>query len=286
MKILQIAGFTLQEAFAKRLILALVLLTVVFLGLYFYGAHSLHQNLLERAAELGRERLRRSDEIYSTLTIMGLYIVNFLGSLVGIMLGVSTLSGEVESGLLLTVLTKPIRRAQLVLGKWLGLSVVSLVYLTVLSTGLVYGTRLITGYFPEEVWKTVLLMDLGTWILLTSTVLCSAVFPVLTSGVVMFMVFALSWTGGLVANIGQITNTPLMVKMGLYAHYIFPSDAMWRFASYHLQTPTMRMFSEEAGRGNPLVGNSPATAGDLTWAGLYLLLVLGLSIGIFQKRDL
>lgn len=283
--ILKISGFTLQEAFAKKLILALLLLTVVFLGLYFYGANALHNNLMERAEELGRERLRRSDEIYSSLTIMGLYIVNFLGSLVGIMLGVSTLSGEVESGLLMTILIKPIRRAQLVLGKWLGLSVVSLVYLTLLSLGVIYGTQMITGYIPENYWTTVLLMNLGTWILLTSTVLCSAIFPVLTSGVVMFMVYALSWTGGLVGNLGKLTDTPLMVTIGNYAHYIFPSDAMWRFASYYLQTPTMRMFREDRG-GNPLIGNDPIQSGDLVWGFVYLALMLGLAVAVFQKRDL
>ncbi|GGJ38323.1 ABC transporter permease [Deinococcus roseus] len=284
--IFKVAAFTLQEAFAKKLILALLILTVVFLGLYFYGAHALQENLTERAAELGRERLRRADEIYATLSIMGLYVVNFLGSLVGIMLGVSTLSGEVESGLLMTILIKPLRRAELVLGKWLGLSLVSLVYLALLGLGVVYGTYWITGYLPADYLKTILLMALGTWILLTSTVLCSAVFPVLTSGVVMFMVYALSWTGGLVGNLGKFTDTPLMEKIGLYSHYIFPSDAMWRFASYYLQTRTMRDLPPGIRDGNPLVGSTEVQSGDLVWAFFYLVALLGLAIVVFRRRDL
>jgi len=59
------------------------------------------------------------------LTIAGMMsLVEFLVSIIGLMLGYAAINGEVESGELLGVLALPLRRLELLLGKFAGLGVV------------------------------------------------------------------------------------------------------------------------------------------------------------------
>ena len=62
------------------------------------------------------------------LTLVGLYAANFLSVLIAVLLPVDTLSGEIASGVMQTVASKPIRRAEIVLGKWLGHAVIVMGY--------------------------------------------------------------------------------------------------------------------------------------------------------------
>ena len=54
----------------------------------------------------------------------GLFAANFLSVLFAVLLPVDTLSGEIDSGVIQTVASKPIRRADIVIGKWLGHAVI------------------------------------------------------------------------------------------------------------------------------------------------------------------
>jgi len=54
-----------------------------------------------------------------SVTLAGLYAVNFLVIALAVMLPVDTLSGEIASGVMQTLASKPVRRAEIVIGKWL-----------------------------------------------------------------------------------------------------------------------------------------------------------------------
>ena len=59
-------------------------------------------------------------EIYNFLAMAGLYVVNFLVVMMTVLTSVDTLAGEIASGTMQAVATKPLRRFEIVLGKWLG----------------------------------------------------------------------------------------------------------------------------------------------------------------------
>src|SRR5215470_822577 len=62
--------------------------------------------------------LRR--EISFTMLTMGLYAVDLLAVLMTILTSVDTLSGEIASGTIQAIATKPVPRWQVLMGKWLG----------------------------------------------------------------------------------------------------------------------------------------------------------------------
>lgn len=54
----------------------------------------------------------------------------------GALLGADTLSGEINSGTIQTIVTKPVRRLDVVIGKWLGFAILLGLYSCLCQVGL------------------------------------------------------------------------------------------------------------------------------------------------------
>jgi ABC-type transport system involved in multi-copper enzyme maturation permease subunit len=280
----RIARFTLREAVSKRLLLALGLLTLVFLGFFLWGVNLQYQSFVVRAESLGRRI--QVEFIWVFVSIMGLYMVNFLASLVGVFGTVSSISSEVEGGTILTIATKPLPRWQWVLGKWLGSLILSLGYVVLLAAALMSGVASITGYTPPHPVQAIALMALNVTLLVSLTVLGSALFPTLTNGIVMTVLWGLAWTGGILGFIGKATASNLLVRLSEWVNILLPTDALWRFASYYLQTPEFLKLQEQGIRSNPFAGTDPPTLGFVLWVLAYMVMVLLATVWAFRRRDL
>src|SRR5882724_6383939 len=131
--LLTIAQLTWLEARRRRIVLAALIcgagfLLVFALWVYFalhYGRRSGPVSLLEQQMEL------------QVVTLAGLYAVNFLVVAIAVMLPVDSLSGEIASGVMQTLASKPIRRAEIVIGKWLVYWVMIAAYIVILAGGVV-----------------------------------------------------------------------------------------------------------------------------------------------------
>jgi ABC-type transport system involved in multi-copper enzyme maturation permease subunit len=282
------AQFTLREAISKRLVLSVVLLTLVFIAFYLLGVYFLEQRFLERARDLGSSRVRATpEEFVSLLLVMGMYIANVLGVLMGGLSSVGSISAEIESGTIQTILPKPVRRLEFVLGRWLGFSALTTLYVIALSAALLLGVQWIGGYAPPNPVRAVALMSLGALSVVTVAVLGSAVLSTLANGITVALLYGLSWVGGLLETIGRATDTPLLVTMSGISKILAPNDALWKGASYHLQPESLLQLAQVTrGGGNPFVGNAPVAPETLVWAVAYIVLVLGLAVMAFNKRDL
>ena len=117
---LLIAELSLREAVRKRLVSVLLLLTALFLGFYLYGIVRLEGTLDQRSLEAGLDGRSLNGAsnlpvIYSAM--FGMYLVYFLGSLMAVLSTVGAVSGDIENGVMQSVIARPISRAQLVLGR-------------------------------------------------------------------------------------------------------------------------------------------------------------------------
>ena len=131
--ILQIARFTLQEAISRRLILAGVVISLGYIGLFALGFHFAYDKALENSAST--EARLSLGLAFATLTLFGVYVVNYLASFLALFLSVGAISGEIDSGTLHAVLARPLKRSEFVIGRWLGYAVMICVYI-VAMTGL------------------------------------------------------------------------------------------------------------------------------------------------------
>ena len=128
MNVLVVARWTVLEARRRRLLLAGVILSVAFVALFAVGYFLLYQDqqrALAEAQALGDGGLGAREEllaISTILVVLGLYGVQFLAALLGLFLGVASVSPEIDSGALHAVLARPISRLEYLLGRFLALA--------------------------------------------------------------------------------------------------------------------------------------------------------------------
>ncbi|MPZ15496.1 MAG: ABC transporter permease subunit [Chloroflexi bacterium] len=280
---LVIARHTLRETVRKRLLLAVVVLTALFLLLYGVGSELLARQIRERMLTNVDTALPLAA---SMLTLMGFYITSFLGALLAIFVSMGSVAAELETGTILTLAARPIRRWEIVLGKWLGLATLIAVYLIVASLGILALTRWATQYTPPSPVPATALLILEALVILSLGMLGSALFSTLTSGAVVFMLHATGWIGGLVEALGSVFDSQAMVTAGILSSMLVPSDALWKGASFYLQPVTVILAQNASPLANPFVSATPIATSMLLYSGLYLVACLLLTVRRFAHQDL
>src|SRR5215216_4486053 len=163
--VLQIARFTLLEAVSRRLVLAGVLISLGYLGLFTLGFHFAYDRALETSVSL--EARLSLGIAFAMLTLFGVYVVNYLASFLALFLSVGAISGEIDSGTLHAVLARPLKRSEFVVGRWLGYAVILAGYIVAMTGLVLLIARVIAGYEVPDPWHALALMLLEGVLLLT-----------------------------------------------------------------------------------------------------------------------
>jgi ABC-type transport system involved in multi-copper enzyme maturation permease subunit len=283
MHALTIARFTIHEAVSRRLILSAAVLSLLFLGLYVLGFSFVFTN----APPFARGNATPNDVATAgtILTVLGLYAVHFLSSFVSLFLTVGAISSEIDSGTLHAVVARPIRRADVVVGRWLAYSGLIATYVVAMSGMILLLAWLIAGYQAFDTVRAIGLMVLGAILLLTISLFGSTLFSTLANGVIAFTLFGLAWLGGIIEYTGGIVQNPSMVNLGIGVSLLVPSDAIWKAASFYAQSPLFLAIGGTRGQV-PFIGAAPPTAALVIWALAYPALFLLLAVRAFSRRDL
>lgn len=285
---LLIAELSLREALRKKLVTVLLVLTALFIGFYLFGIYKMEVRLDARAAEAGIDRSPTGSGNMPVMfaTMFGMYLVYFLGALMAVLSTVSSVSGDIENGVMQSVIARPVSRAGLVLGRWLGFAAVNVGYVTLLSVTLLGGVYAITGYMPPDALPAVLLVLLAVLLLTALTVLGSTLFTTLANGIGVFVLYGLGFTGGILSAIGSLSDTPTLTTLGKLANTLMPTNALWLGASYHLQPQIMRQMSEVSRGTNPFFATEPVAGWLIAWAAMLTVLAVLAGMWRFSKRDL
>ncbi|MEJ7654196.1 MAG: ABC transporter permease [Chloroflexia bacterium] len=199
---LLIARFTFREAMRKQMVLAVILLSAVLVGLYWYGFSSMRSNYDSRLA-MGELPPFEFPVFANALVLMGFYTVNFLSGVMAICIG-RAIAAEVDAGTLHTILPKPIRRSEVVLGKWLGHALMLTVYVMLMCGSVLLVSYYVGDYLPPNPLQGSALVVLVSLVLLSLTILGSTFFSSLTNGIVVFMLYGTALMGGVVEQIGDV----------------------------------------------------------------------------------
>jgi len=289
--VLQIARFTLQEAISRRLILAGVLISLAFIGLYSLGFHFAYDKSLENSSS--PEQRLTLGVVFATLTLFGVYVVNYLASFLALFLSVAAVSGEIDGGTLHAVLARPLRRSEFIVGRWLGYSFMIGAYIVAMTGLVLVVAYLIAGYAVPDPVRALLLMLLEGVLLLTVSLFGSTVMPTLANGVVVFTLLGLAWLAGIIEFVGRLlasatdtTGSDAMLNIGTSVSLLLPSDALWRGASYYLESPSMLAALGAARGGIPFFSTLPPPPALIFWSLGYVAVVLGGAVLAFRARDL
>jgi Cu-processing system permease protein len=277
MKVPYLAWLTLHEVRRRRLLLVAGILGFAFLTLYGIGFYMLHRDNLVNME--GRPLMIR--EMNGTATIMGLYAVNFLVVMLSVLASVDSLSGEIANHAVQTLVTKPVRRWEIILGKWLGFAVVVTGMVLVLGGGVAVIAWAISGQWTANLAVGLLLMMLEGWLLTAVTMLGGTRLSTIANGVVAFMLFGLAFVGGWMEQIGAFVHNESAVDIGIVSSLILPTESLWRRAAFLMNT------SELANLGmSPFSSGSVPSPAMVIYACLYVVAALGLALYSFQRRDL
>jgi len=230
-----IAHLTIHEAARRRILLALLICGSAFLVLFGIGLHFIAR---ETAKDLTSAIERRA--VLTFITLAGLYAINFLMVMTAVLLPVDTLSGEIASGVMQTVASKPVRRVDIVLGKWLAFAGLTAAYLVLVAGGVLLISRVIAHLTLPGVQRGLPLMLLESWVLVSLTLAGGARLSTVTTGVVAFGFYGIAFIGSWVEQIGTHANNLAARNVGTVASLIMPTEAMWQLAAHHMQPTIMR----------------------------------------------
>ena len=270
-----ITWLTFHEARRRKMVLAALVMGGLFLLLYGLGLALIDRNLKEH--QLSAIQMRFN---YNILLIAGLYVVHFLTVMLAIFASVDTIAGEIASHTIQTLVTKPVRRWQIVLGKWLGYAGMLLIYLGLLGGGIFVVTYVLVGYTPPNQLAGLLLLMLEALVLLSLSLLGGTRLSTLTNGVLLFMLYGVAFIGAWVEQIGALLQSHAAVNIGIVTSLLMPVEALWRRASYLMQPPIL------SGIPTPFSGISPPSQAMVIYAALYAAAALGLAMRVFSRRDL
>lgn len=278
-----IARLTFREAIRRRIMLAGLVLGIAFVILYSIGTHFIFEQIAESSAERMPSEMAANivnAEATNTFMMMGLYAATFLSIAMAALLGADTLAGEINSGTVQTIATKPIRRSDIVLGKWLGFAGLLGLYVLLLCGGIFLSVFLRTGYTPQNLLTGLGLIYMESILIMTITLMLSSAFPALATGGIVFGLYGLAFIGGWVEQFGAVLQNPTAIKVGIITSLIIPSESLWKRAAFEMQAPITGSF------GSPFTTTSIPSPLMMGYTFLYLVLVLFIAVRIFQKRDL
>ena len=283
--ILILTHMTFRQAIRRRIVLTGLLLGVGFLVVFSIGFHMINTTSMGPIAEAtggGKGILNVLDrERDNALTLAGLYAVTFLSIAMAALLGADTLASEISSGTIQTIVAKPIRRSDVVFGKWLGFAILLGLYLVLMAGGAVTSVWAQSGYIPPHLAAGLGLIYFESLLVMTIALLFSSRLSALATGGVIFGLYGMSFIGGWIEQIGSAIQNTTAVKVGILTSLIIPSEALWHRAAYEMQSPLSGVLGL-----SPFGTTSVPSPLMIGYAVVYLLAALGLTVAIFQRRDL
>jgi ABC-type transport system involved in multi-copper enzyme maturation permease subunit len=185
-----IARLTFREASRRWVLWVALLLGVIFLVVYGLAYNSMQEDLQNNASRINQLMF---SELYHFFLMAGLYVVNFLCVLMTVLTSVDTLSGEIASGTIHTIVSKPVRRWEVVAGKWLGYAGMLSLYL-LLMAGVMAIIYLTSGYVAPNALRHG--ADLVEYPPAARFLLGGSMLSTLTNGVLVFGLYGVAFIGG------------------------------------------------------------------------------------------
>ena len=274
---------TVREAARRRVLAVLLLLTIATVVLTGWG--------VERLATLARTNGVSELQIrigVSQVLILVAFMFSFVLAMTAAFLGAPAIAVDIESGVAQSMLARPIRRADLVIGRWLGLSIVVASYgagAGLLEIGTV---AVVTGHAPPEPLVAVSFLAFQAVVILTLALLLSTRLPSMAGGAICVVLFGLAWMAGVFAGIGRLFDVELLVQVAQASRWLFPTDGLWRGVVFGLEPPVVILGASQAGRiaaANPFYAANPPPLEFVVWSVAWVAIVLLLAVWSMERRE-
>jgi Cu-processing system permease protein len=282
--VLTIAGYGLREALRRRVFAVVVVLTAVFLALFWLANHYVFTRL-ETITPPASVNVDTRTFAGAFLLGLAMFATLFLGVVLAVFLTLGVVSGDAERGLLQPLVVRPVGRTTLLLSRFLGAAAVCIVYVLA-----VYGIAVtiidVTGHWtPASIVAPGFELAGGVVIVIALSILGSVVLSATANGIAVFMLFGAGLTAGLLGTIGHALNSHAIVHASKVAAWALPFEALYQDGLRLISTNATGLTSFLLQLG-PFGGAYVHGWGIRLWSVGYLCVALALAVFAFSRKDL
>jgi len=271
-----VAGVTLREASRRRILWTALGAAALLLAIF---AVALRLQVLEFQGRPMSPFVRY--QVESGMLMVGLYTCDLLAVVMTMLTSIDTLAGEISSGTIQAIATKPITRSQILTGKFLGFCAMVVAYVALTFGGTIAVAHAVTGVSPEHPLSGFLLITFECVLALTVTFYLGTRFPTVTAGVFALGLQAVAFMGGWLEQVSGFSQSQHIVTLGVVTSLIMPSESVWRRAAFEMQTPLAGSLSF-----SPFANVSIPSAVALLYAAAFGVCVFAAAVHRFGRRDL
>jgi Cu-processing system permease protein len=271
-----LAGVTLREAARRKILWTAMLAAVLLLAIF---AVALRFQVAEFEGRPMSPFVRY--QVESGMLMVGLYTCDLLAVVMTILTSIDTLAGEISSGTIHAIATKPIARWQILAGKFLGFAAMVTVYVAITFWSTVAVAFAVTGVLPEHPLHGMVLIVVECLVALSVTILLGTRFSTLTCGVLALGLQGVAFMGGWLEQVSGFSQSTEIVTLGILSSLIMPTESLWRRAAYEMQTPLAGSLSF-----SPFANVSIPSVTAVVYAGGYFVFILWVAIVSLNRRDL
>ncbi len=230
---------------------------------------------LDRLVDLAREDGIDELEIQigvSQVLILIAFMFSFVLAMTAAFVGAPAVGGDLESGVAYAILARPLRRADVLLGRWLGSALVVVAYAVasgLLAIGVavarVRATARPSRCSRSRSWPAQAL------VLLTLTLALGSVLPSIAAGAIAVVGFGLGWMAGVLAGVAAALGVDrLSARSPRSSRWLLPSDGLWRGVIYGLEPPLVVLIAAgeapELANANPFYAATPPPLAFVVWS--------------------
>jgi ABC-type transport system involved in multi-copper enzyme maturation permease subunit len=282
--VITIARLTIGEAARRRVLWVLVVLALIAVGLTGWGV----ERLVSLARESGAAELDIRFGVSQVLIFIA-FQFGFVLAMTAAFLGSPAIAADLESGVALALLARPLRRSSFLLGRWLGLLVVVVGYAIGSAALAMAVVGVVSGYVPPNPIVPIAYLAAQAVVLLTLTLALSTKLPPIGGGAVAVVVYGLAWFAGVLGGLGRALGAEALTSISNAVRYVLPTDGLWRGVVYGLEPQFIfAVIGEQGGlaESNPFFASSPPPTAFLAWCVAWVAIVLGLAIVALRRREL
>jgi len=274
----------MREAIRRKVFAVVVLLTALFLFLFWLANHYVVDELSTINVP---NDVNVEPRTFAGAFLMGLsmFATLFLGVVLAVFLTLGVVSGDAERGLLQPLVVRPVGRSTLLLSRFLGAAAVCTVYVLIVYFAAMLITGLTFHWWPARiVWPGVELA-LGVIIVIALSLLGSVVLSSTANGIAVFMLFGAGLVAGLLGSIGHALNSHAVKHASTIASWVLPFEALYQDGLRMIteRTSGLTGFLLQLGPfGGAYVHGWPIRI----WAVVYLGLAAAAAVASFTRRNL
>lgn len=249
-----IARNTFREAVRDKVLYNLVIFVLLITGSAIY--------LGELTA--GQEKRTVINIGFAAMLLFGVFIAIFVG--------VSLVSKEIEKRTLYTIFSKPVGRAEFVVGKFLGLCLTLFVNTAVMGFGISLALAYVGGgALIYSIWGTVLIIFLELTIVTGIAIVFSTFSSPALSALLSFLIFLIGHFSASLRDFAESLGSRSAELFFGAVYYLMPAFSHFEFAT-------------QASRGD--VPGAGYLLGLVAYTVVYVSILLSISVFVFRKRNL